>query len=367
MKAQIKLVSTFVLCFACLCSNATLYAIFDNGLISLDPQTGEFSKVCPNLSVKALQSSNGCSSSPANVIYFYTSDDKNENKYYNHKITDLLGEKDDFPDCMKAKGNSCDMSFDGSASSPLPQLVSLNVSTCKITPITIDGLGNGQTTVADMKFNEVSEALYMVFPNPNCIHGSLDSVNQKNGHIITHLADITDSNGLNYRSAISSQTGNYYSLEFEIMQELGYGLSAVDLTTMNQTLISLVNNTIGLGEGDYTLDVWDLTTNPKIIGFASASGNDNDYGNFKKGQPSGCTPSGFYNVDIASGNVVCVGGSVNGQVVPLADFDRVNQLYYQVIDSGRSHYLITYDVSSNTILYNVECKVCKSLRTLNFV
>jgi len=186
----------------------------------------------------------------------------------------------------------------------------------------------------------------------------------KNAEVLTHLADVIDSSGLNYRSGISYALGVYYSIEFELLQDLGYGLSAVELATGNQSLVDLQNNTIGVGSASFTMSVWDIGNTPKIVGFISATSSSE--ADLQANTP--CSPSGFYNLDPNSGNVACVGGNIKGTVVPMADFDRVNAVYYQVIEVSKANYnLVTYDLKTNSIVYNVACKICKSLKTLNFV
>ena len=41
------------------------------------------------------------------------------------------------------------------------------------------------TIFSDIKYDNVNDKLYMVFPNPFCMHGSLDQINADTGAVVS--------------------------------------------------------------------------------------------------------------------------------------------------------------------------------------
>jgi hypothetical protein len=38
----------------------------------------------------------------------------------------------------------------------------------------------------DIKYDNINDKLYMVFPNPFCMHGSLDQINANTGAVVSY-------------------------------------------------------------------------------------------------------------------------------------------------------------------------------------
>lgn len=88
-------------------------------------------------------------------------------------------------------------------------IVEINVATCKSNVTAVTGLATGQNDVRgifkyflkkmylsiinfikfiiDIKYDSANDMLYMVFPNPMCMHGSLNQVNARTGAVVSFI------------------------------------------------------------------------------------------------------------------------------------------------------------------------------------
>jgi len=246
-------------------------------------------------------------------------------------------------------------------------LVKLNPSNCKITSSKITGLNGGQDDVRDMKYGGVAGSLYMVFPDPNCLHGSLDAIDANAASVQKTLQNVVDPDGFSQITAVSSSLKKYYyvGLPFPPIS-LNYLLNIVDLTTGDAANVTLANNTLGLGDmfgTNFTMSSYDTPSGISIFGAISPAASTLD----KFAATPSCSPSGFYTVDATSGVVKCVGGPLNLVVYPLSDLDRSTNTFYQIFtDSAyKKFYLVSFDAKNFKILSQVNCEVCAQLTTLS--
>jgi len=304
------------------------------GLLVIDPKTGASKTACDLSSLPPLSGGSSSSASMSSTLFFYTIDNA---------------------------GNV--------------SLVEVNPSTCKSTTLPVTGLSNGQNEVRDIKYNSVTGKLYMVFPNPFCLHGSLNQIDAKTGKVVAHLADVMDPEGLSQTAGVAGKGNSYLFVGVPIGLEdsLSYMLNKVDLVTGNASLVTLADNDLDLGDmwgSNYTLNVLDGSTSAS----ASASSSAAAAAVFGAVSPSKttekkCTPSGFYTINSANGNVACVAGPVQYNVYPLAELASTSPYYYYQLftDSNYNFYLTTYDPVGQIILSTVSCPGCAQISALNFL
>jgi len=245
-------------------------------------------------------------------------------------------------------------------------IIHVNPSTCQSDVKQIKGLNSGQNDVRDMKYGGVAGSLYMVFPDPNCMHGSLDIINSPTATVGKTITTVVDPVGFSQTTGISNKLKKYYFIGLPFPPvSLTYLLNIADLSTGASSNVTLVNNNLGLGDmwdTNFTLNAYDTAPggSPILIGGvtppAAAEG----------AKATGCSPSGFYTVDTVTGAVQCVYGPINMNVYPMADIDASQMMYYQIFtDSSNKFYLATYDIINQKVVSQVPCDICSQLATLN--
>jgi len=306
-------------------SCSTLYGYYytnstgASGLVTIDPQTGASSDVCDLSSLPELLGASGSSYTAANTLLFYT---------------------------INSKGNI--------------SIVEVDPSTCKTTTTMVTGLNNGQNDVRDIKYDSVNNMVYMVFPNPFCLHGSLDKINLKTGAVMAHLANVADPVGLSQTASIDGKIGAYYFVTIPIgVDTIDYQLNKVDLTTGNSTTITLANNDLDIGDmwsSNYTLNTIDTSSGVVVFGAVSPS----------TATVKQCSPSGFYTIDSTTGNVTCTFGPIPYEVYPLAELDPSTLYYYQLFTDSTftTFYLTTYDAQTQKVVSTTPCKMCSQISVL---
>lgn len=303
-------------------AQATLYGYYSSGqsstLVSIDPSTAATTTVCDLSALPMLLGGSTASISATGQIMFYN---------------------------ISTEGNIT--------------LYSVSVPSCKVTSTPVTGLNPGQNDVRDIKYNALNGQLYMVFPNPFCMHGSLDALDPNTGAVVTHLNNVVDPQGLAQTAGLSGVSGNYYFVGVPLGADtLDYQLNKVALTTGNITAINLANNNIDVGDmwgSNYTLNVATTKAGDVIVGAVSPSSTTVEE----------CDPSGFYQIDPSNGNVTCVNGPINYAVYPLAELDESTLYYYQIFnDESYNFYLYTFDIQNKKVVYSTPCKICSKLSIL---
>jgi len=246
-------------------------------------------------------------------------------------------------------------------------IIQMDPTNCKSTNTKITGLNNGQDAVRDMKYGGTAGSLYMVFPDPNCMHGSLDIINGANAKVQKTITTVVDPDGFSHITALSAKQSKYYyvGLPFPPVS-LNYLLNIVDLSSGDFANITLQNNSLGLGDmwdTNYTMSAYDSANGVVLFGAVTPPSNLNA----KTTANPTCSPSGFFTVDAKNGNVRCANGPLNLNVYPLAEFDGSTNFYYQIFTDSKfsQFYLVTYDVVNNKIVSQVNCDVCAQLVTLS--
>jgi hypothetical protein len=330
MKTNVFVVSLFLVTnvLFSVVAGSTIYGYYTLGstssLVSINPETGASTTVCDLSSLPPLQ---GASSS-----YKYTQ-----------------------------TGDST-LFFYSIASSGAISLVTVDPTTCKSNSTVISGLNSGQNLVRDIKYDNINEKLYMVFPNPFCMHGSLNQINPETAAVITHLTNVGDPQGLSQTAAVSGKSGSYYFVGIPIGEPevLTYQLNKVQLSTGNTSAINLANNDLDIGDmwgSNYTLNVAMTSAGETIVGAVTSSTTVQE-----------CDPSGFYSINPSTGNVTCTHGPIEYSVAPLADLDFTTSLYYQLFyDAHGAYYLYTFDASKNQLVASAQCDVCAHLSVLSVV
>lgn len=245
-------------------------------------------------------------------------------------------------------------------------LVSINPSTCDFDVNPVSGLNTGQDEVRDIKYDNLHQKLYMVLPDPNCMHGSLDEIDELSASVVTTVTQLVDPEGLSQTAALSSRDGKYYYIGLPFPPvDVNYRLNTINLASGDSDSQMLVHNDLGLGDmwgTNYTLSVWDAPTSTGagsyVFGAVSPSNSS----------AKNCYPSGFYTVDTKTGTVSCVSGPYPVRVVPIAEFDTNTNLYYQIFaDKSNTYYLYTYDVVKQSVVAKVQCDVCGKVEVLAIV
>jgi len=306
----------FLLAACVVATKATLYGYSPtSGVMQIDPSTGDASSSCSLPS--SLPSLNGIASSGAGELYFY------------YVAADKVN------------------------------LVTVNPTTCGSPSSSVISNATGLSDCRDIKYNQKTGELFMLFPNPNCMHGSLDHVNPSTGSVEKHLNNILDTVGMSAYSAIAPISNQYYYIDLPLPSSSGvlqYILIAIDLSTGNLVSTNLLNNTIGLGDAwdtNYTMSAWEANGVATMVGAASPS----------TGTSKSCVPSCFYSVT-SSGQVTNINGPIQMEVVPISAIDHNTQLFYQVFTSGGQYYLTTYNAATSTIVSTTSCSVCGKITSL---
>lgn len=199
----------------------------------------------------------------------------------------------------------------------------------------------------------------MVFPNPFCMHGSLDSVNVKTAAVISQLTNVIDPVGLSQTAGLEGKSGAYYYVGIPLdAATVAYQLNKVELSTGNISSINLANNNIDVGDmwgSNYTLNVVSTSAGDIIVGAVTPSTTT----------VKECSPSGFYAIDSSNGNVTCAYGPIQYEVYPLAELDATTLLYYQLFnDANDNFYLYTYDPVAKKVVYSTPCEICSKVSVL---
>jgi len=201
-------------------------------------------------------------------------------------------------------------------------LVKFNPVTCATTVLAITGLGVGQSTITDIKF--VGNQLYMVFPDDNCLRGSFYHIDTNTGKVLKFITTVVDPVGFDQVTGLSAKDNKYYfaGAPFPPISP-DYILNIVDVQTGDAANLTLVNNNLKLGDSwdtNYTMNAYDSSSGTMLVGAVSPPSD----GDVK------CMPAGFYTVDTKTAKVTCTYGPLKLKVFPLADFDPVTSIYYQV-------------------------------------
>jgi hypothetical protein len=328
MMSIISIVASVILFHAVVyVQGSTLYGYYSDSstssLVVIDPLTGNYKVICDLSTLPALL---GASSS-----YKYA----------------------------QTTGSSTALFFYSISTSGDISLVTIDPQTCKYNTTLITGLNSGQNDVRDIKYDNVNDKLYMVFPNPFCLHGSLDQINPETGAVISHLTNVADPEGLGQTAAVSGKSGNYYFIGVPVGDAITYQLNKVQLSTGNISAVNLANNNIDVGDmwgSNYTLNVVITSDGETIVGAITPSSTTVEE----------CNPSGFYTINPSNGNVTCIHGPITYSVAPLADLDPSTQYYYQLFhDSHNTYYLYTFDTLKNVLVASYECDICAKLSVLS--
>jgi len=303
-------------------ANCTLYGYYStnesSALVSIDPQSGASESVCDLSSLARLGSAPSSAYTTGGLLLFYTITDNGKNI----------------------------------------SLVQLDPTTCNTKTMAITGLMKGQNDVRDIKYDSLNEVLYMVFPDPDCLHGSLDSINVQTGAVINHIADVVDPPGFGQMSALDPVNNEFYYVGIPFEETIQYQLFTVFLKSGNISTLTMPSNPLDIGNNwaaNYTLSVVDTGSGPTVFGAVSPSNSS-----LKE-----CYPSGFYTLNPSTGVSSCASDPIQYEVYPLAEFDSSTLYYYQLFtDSEDNFYLVTYDTQSQTILSTTPCKMCSMISAL---
>jgi len=295
----------------------------NSALLVIDPQTGTVSKVCDLSLLPPLSGGSGSTQMKTGQLNFFYTDEHNGNVV----------------------------------------LVKLDVASCSVVLQTVQGLVPGQHEVRDIKYGGADNKLYMVLPDPGCLHGSLDEISP-GGVVTSTLTTLVDPEGLSQTSAVSRKENKYYyvGLPFPPV-EIVYLLNSIELSSGDSDSFLLINNDLGLGnmwDTNFTLNVWDSSKGAVLIGAVSPSSSSNT--------TKGCYPSGFYAVDTTNGTVTCVHGPVNYVVAPIAELNVADNVYYQLFTDKQWKYrLVSYDVAKQRVIADVPCDICKGVSVLAYI
>jgi len=310
---------------------STLYGYYNtpssSGLVSIDPTTGASKTVCDLSHLPQLLGASGSSYPGANTLFFYTIDDG---------------------------GNI--------------SLVELDPLSCKSTTIPITGLSSGQNDVRDIKFDRINNKLYMVFPNPNCLHGSLEQVDIKTGAAGIDIANVIDPVGLAQTAGLLGQQkgGKFNSSYFYIAipfgaEDVTYQLNEISLIDGNITSVNMANNALDIGDmwsTNFTLNVVDGSSSGIVVIGAISPPSTTTV--------KQCLPSGFFTINPKTGDSACAYGPIPYDVYPLAEYDPTTLYFYQLFtDQNYAFYLSTYNTQTSRVLYTVSCKACSQISVLS--
>jgi len=138
-------------------------------------------------------------------------------------------------------------------------------------------------------------------------------------------------------------------------------VALLDLTTGNVTAIPLQNNELGIGSVNFTLTVYNPPDGSDAIIVGAATQNSDNV--------SACYPTGFFSIDINTGEVNCIGGQNSLQVVILNEVAQDLGYLFQVFveENTNNYYLYTWDIVNQKLLYQVPCSICGDLTALAYI